>query len=223
MVPNKLLILAYNANIDKGNVPEIVYNEVKTIANKVRDKGLSNAWRKNKKPLKEQITIRDGNLMTKKAMRKQLSKYYEGVNDDHHFYYPGVLTFLINLKNTREKNYTDGFAVPLIQDHEEVDEFFRGIHIDYERLINDTINEMKKDELIKFYNNVFFHDEMLWSEIPKEDDRHIKNPRYFKQEREEEPRPRFVVDGVLAAKKTKRQTKRKSTFKKKETKKAKSI
>ena len=64
---------------------------------------------------------------------------------------------------------------------------------------------------------------MLWSEIPKEDDRHIKNPRYFKQEREEEPRPRFVVDGVLAAKKIKRQTKRKSTFKKKETKKAKSV
>ena len=156
MAPNKLSILAYNANKDKGNVPEIVDTEVKTIADKVRDKGLSNAWRKNKKPLKEQITIRDGNLMTKKAMRKQLSKYYEGVNDDHHFYYPGVLTFLINLKNTREKNYTDGFPVPLIQDHEEVDEFFRGIHIDYERLINDTINEMKKDELIKFYNNVFF-------------------------------------------------------------------
>lgn len=215
MVPNKLLILAYNANIDKGNVPEIVYNEVKTIANKVRDKGLSNAWRKNKKPLKEQITIRDGNLMTKKAMRKQLSKYYEGVNDEHHQYRPGVLTFLINLKNTREKNYTDGFAVPLIQDHEEVDEFFRGLYVDYERLINDTINEMTRKELINFYNNVFFNDEMLWSEIPKEDDRHRMNPRYFKQEQ----RPRFVVDGVLAAKKTKR----KSTFKKKETKKAKSI
>ena len=190
MAPNKLSILAYNKvkEIDENEkVPEVVENEVKDNAYKVRDKGLSNAWRKNRKPLREQITIRDGNLMTPTAMRKQLRKYYEDVNDDHHFYYPGALTFLINLKNTREKNYTDGFPVPLIQDHEEVDEFFRGIHIDYERLINDTINEMKKDELIKFYNNVFFHDEMLWSEIPKEDDRHIKNPRYFKQEREEEP------------------------------------
>ena len=205
MAPNKLSILAYNANKDKGNVPEIVDTEVKTIADKVRDKGLSNAWRKNKKPLKEQITIRDGNLMTKNAMRKQLRKYYEGVNDDHHFYYPGVLTFIINLKNTREKNYTDGFAVPLIQDHEEVDEFFRGIHIDYERLINDTVNEMTKEELIKFYNNVFFHDEMLWSEIPKEDDRHTMNPRYFNQG--VEPRPRFEVDGVIAAKKSKRKLK----------------
>ncbi len=205
MAPNKLSILAYNANKDKGNVPEIVDVEVKAIANKVRDKGLSNAWRKNKKPLKEQITIRDGNLMTQNAMRKQLRKYYQGVNDDHHFYYPGVLTFIINLKNTREKNYTDGFPVPLIQDHEEVDEFFRGIHIDYERLINDTINEMTKDELIKFYNNVFFHDEMLWSEIPKEDDRHIMNPRYFNQG--VEPRPRFEVDGVIAAKKSKRKLK----------------
>jgi len=219
MAPNNLSIIAYNANIDKGNVPEIVYNEVKTIANKVRDKGLSNAWRKNKKPLKEQITIRDGNLMTSTAMRKQLRKYYEGVNDEHHQYRPGVLTFLINLKNTREKNYTDGFAVPLIQDDEEVDEFFRGLYVDYERLINDTINEMTRKELINFYNNVFFNDEMLWSEIPKEDYRHKMNPRYFKQEQ----RPRFVVDGVLAAKKTKRQTKRKSTFKKKETKKAKSV
>ena len=205
MAPNKLLIIAYNANIDKGNVPEIVYNEVKTIANKVRDKGLSNAWRKNKKPLKEQITIRDGNLMTQNAMRKQLRKYYEGVNNDHHFYYPGVLTFIINLKNTREKNYTDGFPVPLIQNHEEVDEFFRGIYIDYERLINDTINEMTKDELIKFYNNVFFHDEMLWSEIPKEDDRHIMNPRYFNLG--VAPIPRFDADGVIAAKKSKRKLK----------------
>lgn len=211
MAPNKLSILAYNKvkEIDENEkVPEVVENEVKDNAYKVRDKGLSNAWRKNRKPLREQITIRDGNLMTPTAMRKQLRKYYEGVNDDHHFYYPGALTFLINLKNTREKNYTDGFAVPLIQDHEEVDEFFRGIHVDYERLINDTVNEMTKDELIKFYNNVFFSDQMLWSDIPKEDDRHIMNPRYFKQEQEEE-RPRFVVDGVLAAKKRKRQTKRK--------------
>ena len=205
MAPNKLSILAYNANKDKGNVPEIVDGEVKAIANKVRDKGLSNAWRKNKKPLKEQITIRDGNLMTQNAMRKQLRKYYEGVNNDHHFYYPGVLTFIINLKNTREKNYTDGFPVPLIQNHEEVDEFFRGIYIDYERLINDTINEMTKDELIKFYNNVFFHDEMLWSEIPKEDDRHIMNPRYFNLG--VAPIPRFDADGVIAAKKSKRKLK----------------
>ena len=210
MAPNKLSILAYNKvkEIDENEkVPEVVENEVKDNAYKVRDKGLSNAWRKNRKPLREQITIRDGNLMTLTAMRKQLRKYYEGVNDDHHFYYPGALTFLINLKNTREKNYTDGFVVPLIQDHEEVDEFFRGIHVDYERLINDTINEMTKDELIKFYNNVFFSDQMLWSEIPKEDDRHKWNPRYFKQE--EEPIPIFNADAILAAKKRKRQTKRK--------------
>ena len=211
MAPNKLSILAYNKvkdNNESENVPEVVENEVKEIADKKIKKGLLNAWRKNKKQEREQITIRDGNLMTPTAMRKQLRKYYEGVNDDHHnerFYRPGALTFLINLKNTREKNYTDGFMIPSIHDHEEVDEFFRETHVDYERLINDTINEMTKDELIKFYNNVFFHDEMLWSEIPKEDDRHIMNPRYFNQG--VEPRPRFEVDGVIAAKKSKRKLK----------------
>ena len=210
MEPSKLSLLAYNkvketeeAN-EEPKIPEVVDEEIKNIADKQLKKGLLKAWRKNKKPQSEQITIRDGKLMTSTAMRRQLRKYYEGVNDDHHFYYPGVLTFVINLKNTREKNYTNGFPVPLIQDHEEVDEFFRGLHIDYERLINDTINEMTKEELINFYNNVFFHDEMLRSEIPKEDDRHITNPRYFKQEEPPEPEGRapriFVVDGVLAAK-----------------------
>ena len=215
MGPSKLSVLAYNkvketaqAN-EELQIPEVVDKEIKNNADEQLKKGLLKAWRKNKKPKSEQITIRDGKLMTSTAMRKQLRKYYEDVNDDHHFYYPGALTFLINLKNTREKNYTDGFPVPSIHDHEEVDEFFRGIHVDYARLINDTISEMTKDELIKFYNNVFFNDEMLWSEIPKEDDRHITNPRYFKQEQPEDPpAPRFVVDGVLAAKKGKRQTKR---------------
>ena len=215
MGPSKLSVLAYNkvketaqAN-EELQIPEVVDKEIKNNADEQLKKGLLKAWRKNKKPKSEQITIRDGKLMTSTAMIKQLRKYYEDVNDDHHFYYPGALTFLINLKNTREKNYTDGFPVPSIHDHEEVDEFFRGIHVDYARLINDTISEMTKDELIKFYNNVFFNDEMLWSEIPKEDDRHITNPRYFKQEQPEDPpAPRFVVDGVLAAKKGKRQTKR---------------
>ena len=114
MAPSKLSLLAYNtfketeeAN-EKPKIPEVVDKEIKDIADKQLKKGLLKAWRKNKKPLNEQITIRDGKLMTQKAMRTQLRKYYEGVNDDHHFYYPGALTFLINLKNTREKNYTDG-------------------------------------------------------------------------------------------------------------------
>ena len=219
MAPSKLSLLAYNkvketaqANEDL-QIPEVVDEEIKNNADKQLKKGLIKAWRKNKKPQSEQITIRDGKLMTSAAMRKQLSKYYEDVNDEHHFYNPSVLTFLINLKNTREKNYTRGFAVPLIQDREEVDELFRELRVDFKRLINDTISEMTKDELINFYNNVFFNDEMLRSEIPKEDDRHITNPRYFKQEQPEDPpappAPRFVVDGVLAAKKRKRQTKRK--------------
>ena len=233
MAPSKLSLLAYNkvkettqANEDL-QIPEVVDKEIKNNADKQLKKGLLKAWRKNKKPKSEQITIRDGNLMTPTAMRKQLRKYYEGVNDDHHnerFYRPGALTFLINLKNTREKNYTDGFMIPSIHDHEEVDEFFRETHVDYERLINDTINEMTKDELIKFYNNVFFSDQMLWSDIPKEDNRHKLNPRYFKQE-EEEPIPRFVVDGVLAARKRKQETKskRKSKSKRKRKNKSKEI
>lgn len=228
MEPNKLSLLAYNKvkdNNESENVPEVVENEVKEIADKKIKKGLLKGWRKNKKPEREQITIRDGNLMTPTTMRKQLRKYYEGVNDDHHnerFYRPGALTFLINLKNTREKNYTDGFMIPSIHDHEEVDEFFRETHVDYERLINDTINEMTKDELIKFYNNVFFSDQMLWSDIPKEDNRHTRNPRYFKQEEEEEPIPRFVVDGVLAARKRKQETKSKRKSKSKHKRKNKS-
>ena len=218
----RLSLIALNEINKTGridDVPDPIVFEEKANADKVIKKGLLKGWRKHHKPLREQITFRDGNLMTPTAMRKQLRKYYEGINDDHHFYHPGALTFLINLKNTREKNYTDGFAVPLIHDHEEVDEFFRGLHVDYERLINDTINEMTKDELIKFYNNVFFNDEMLRSDIPKEDVKHITNPRYFNQGQVHVPV--FAVDGALAAKKGKKGKKTKKAKKEKKAKKGK--
>ena len=76
MEPSKLSLLAYNkvketeeAN-EEPKIPEVVDEEIKNIADKQLKKGLLKAWRKNKKPQSEQITIRDGKLMTTTATRR---------------------------------------------------------------------------------------------------------------------------------------------------------